>query len=397
MESEYKKSLEDFLTFYQLSVIKSCSIDMDFAKSIKVVKQDGEPLKLQECSIEIEDAPSMNTFSQSGVNQTRTLTLFDYLVSTSKEYKTAIHFCLEDEDVQRKKILFERKAGSDYEKIINFVLESKNSEHNKWRSPDKPDFKYQFLSSISRTMEVSPAPQSNLNKKKLVVFGRTGVGKSTLLNAIVGHNIFQNGSSSYSEGVTKNITSAKTILFGSSVEVFDTPGLGDLDVNPADLCIQLYKGLLNHKINKLLFVMRADTQKPDITDLFILKIMNLFVSRSQTVNPSAHLNIVLTHVDRVTPGLEKSRSENFRRALNDKLPNDFHLGNALYFSEKNPSLFLSELHQTLMDTSRDKLTFICPSMDNFKGLISEATGGLHGTPIVSPPVTNTSKRNCKLF
>ena len=66
-------------------------------------------------------------------------------------------------------------------------------------------------------------------KMKILVFGITGVGKSTLLNTLLGQKVFEVGGPETKtlDAVTTAVTSVCTSIQGFNFEIFDSPGLQD--------------------------------------------------------------------------------------------------------------------------------------------------------------------------
>ena len=97
------------------------------------------------------------------------------------------------------------------------------------------DYSVQELSKIMHDfMDVKKALKDRYEDQplKILVCGKTGVGKSTLLNTIIGQELFKiGGPSAISEFTCSTITQHVTPEYASMqnvlVEIFDSPGLQD--------------------------------------------------------------------------------------------------------------------------------------------------------------------------
>ena len=67
---------------------------------------------------------------------------------------------------------------------------------------------------------------------EVLIIGEVGVGKSTLVNGLVGTNLTKTGDSV--SAVTKVVDKIKMIKNGIEINIIDTPGLGDLDLEDED-------------------------------------------------------------------------------------------------------------------------------------------------------------------
>ncbi|KAI8642524.1 AIG1-type guanine nucleotide-binding (G) domain-containing protein [Parasitella parasitica] len=103
----------------------------------------------------------------------------------------------------------------------------------------------------------STNPQQPLN---LVALGRTGDGKSSLLNDLLGSNVFVQKMSAKSQ--TKVIQSSQAFwaplhpymygkeTFGCQINVVDTPGFGDSQKRDQEFFEIIQQALLDTAINK---------------------------------------------------------------------------------------------------------------------------------------------------
>lgn len=74
---------------------------------------------------------------------------------------------------------------------------------------------------------------------RFIVIGEMGTGKSTLVNGIVGKKVAAEGFGPVS--ITKSVSKYEEKIHGVLIEIFDTPGLGDPDIDDEDTYKEIEK------------------------------------------------------------------------------------------------------------------------------------------------------------
>ena len=136
---------------------------------------------------------------------------------------------------------------------------------------------------------------------KIIIFGKTGSGKSTFLNWLAGRELFT-VSNSY-KSCTKKCQMEKVNVNGVTFELIDTPGFFDDEDMDIEEKIRSYIITLSEGINFAFLAFPIDTTRFDSNYKDMFKIVESLLGKK--VFP--YMAILLTKIDALAPIYEEKR------------------------------------------------------------------------------------------
>lgn len=177
--------------------------------------------------------------------------------------------------------------------------------------------------------------ESDNQPLKVFVIGEVGQGKSTIINAILNENVTKVGDADedeYLTGVTKNIQKfTGKVSGGQSIEIFDSPGFGDIDKNPNDMVKEYEEKLGGICIDCVLIVLRIDNHR---LNAFTAMSLEIFKILTKSEDPWDNLILFFTHCDKVKPDRIKIIGEKTLQKLNEILKGT--ISKKVYFRNDQP-------------------------------------------------------------
>ena len=147
---------------------------------------------------------------------------------------------------------------------------------------------------VSGSEPAEPAPSV-----KILVLGRTGSGKSTLINNILGRKIASVGDTPYPE--TNTVSAYQEVIHGVRVTVCDTPGLGDAS-GKEDKYMEMIKASCSDP-DLVLYCLSMDNTRWHADDEEAIKLVTKHLDNKIW----EHSVLVLTFADRFVTNLPKDR------------------------------------------------------------------------------------------
>ena len=139
----------------------------------------------------------------------------------------------------------------------------------------------------------------------LIPFGAPGVGKSNLMNKLIGKEGRFISSSAVTSGVTKNISYEQGPAFGIEgnplLRVYDVPGVGDYDLPMIDIIDDIKKNIgSKQNIDAALVVLKITDYRMSIQEMYAIKTITRMIDNSN----SGDTFMILTHCDKLQPSDE---------------------------------------------------------------------------------------------
>ena len=120
----------------------------------------------------------------------------------------------------------------------------------------------------------------------LLITGKTGVGKSSLVNALLGRKLAKEGHKKVAG--TPEVTSYRVTIEGGNIRVWDSPGLGDGTGNDEEYLAEI-ESEIKEKLDLVIFCVKMDDRRLNVGDRDTLKRL------TETFGKNRWKNAVIAH------------------------------------------------------------------------------------------------------
>ncbi|TNV72682.1 hypothetical protein FGO68_gene346 [Halteria grandinella] len=171
----------------------------------------------------------------------------------------------------------------------------------------------------------------------LIPFGAPGVGKSNLLNMLVGKNRFKS-SRTASSGETKEIGSEIAPALGKpgnkQIQVFDAPGVGDMELSLLNIVADIKASIQSNEttFDAAIIVIKIFDYRASVQEVIALRAIKNFF---ENFSPN-QVFCIITHCDCAAPDEDTvtKKLESFKKWGGFEVPRE----NVIYFKNTPESL-----------------------------------------------------------
>ena len=149
----------------------------------------------------------------------------------------------------------------------------------------------------------------------ILLTGKTGVGKSSLINAITGYKVAREGKNI--RGVTREVTAHKCTINGTKFEIWDSPGLQDITEDDKGIRDKISSTLKKecHHLHLFLYCIRMDRDRFERSEVEAIK----FLSAAFTPKIWEISVFALTYANRVLPPPNTKNDEEAKKWFMERL------------------------------------------------------------------------------